>query len=250
MFDFLMSLARRLPKRLRHRLSFRTGQLLNRFPRTDVQMLQQTLMLYVGLKEGIEFKSQYCQDMLAYAYFKAKRDGFFVDIGAHDGVLGSNTFVFEKLGWKGFCVEPNPEIFKLLRKNRICDSYEFAVTESSGETVDFLRFKGVGTDSQHSAIVNPTLCNLKLMSATEIVKVKTITFSELMDRYPGVTNIDLLSLDTEGCELQILRTIDFNRYQFGLLAIEANSPEVPNFLASKGYRLLTQPWGDGLFVQQ
>jgi FkbM family methyltransferase len=250
MFDFLMSLAQRIPARPRHKMWLRTGQFLDIFPRADMNMLQQALMLYVGLKEGVEFKSQYCQDLVAYAYFNGKRDGFFVDICAHDGVLGSNTFVFEKLGWKGFCVEPNPEIFVLLQKNRICDIYECAVTATAGETVDFMRFKGTDINSQLSVIVNPTLRSQTRAGDKEIIKVKTTTFSNLMDRYPEVTNIDFLSLDTEGCELAILKTIDFNRYQFGLLAVEANSPEIPALLASKGYRLLANLWGDGLFVRQ
>jgi len=250
MLDFLLSIAQRIPARPRHKMWLRTGQFLDIFPRADVQMLQQALMLYVGLKEGVEFKGQYCQDLVAYAYFKAKRDGFFVDIGAHDGVLGSNTLVFEKLGWKGFCVEPNPDVFALLRKNRTCDAYEFAVTASSGETVDFMRFKGTDINSQLSVIVDPALRSQKRAGDKEIIKVKTTTFSDLMAHYPNVTDIDFFSIDTEGCELSILKTIDFDRYRFGLLTVEANSPEIPSLLTSKGYRLLAQLGCDGLFVRQ
>ena len=250
MLSFLLSLAQRIPVRPRHKMWLSTGQFLDIFPRSDVKMLQDALMLYVGLKEGVEFKSQYMQDLIAFAYFKGMRDGFYVDIGAHDGVLGSNTFAFEQLGWQGFCVEPNPEIYALLRKNRACDAYEFAVTASSGDTVDFMRFKGTGIDSQLSVIVDPTARSQKRSGNKEIIKVKTTTFEELMAHYPGVTHIDVLSIDTEGDELSILKTIDFARYSFGLFIVEANSADIPVFLASKGYRLLAQLGGDGLFIRQ
>jgi len=209
-------------------------------------------MLYIGLQEGVEFKSQFCQDVVAYAFFKGKRDGFFVDIGAHDGITGSNTYAFEKLGWKGFCVEPNPDTFAVLRQNRTGDAYEFAVTATSGETVDFLCFNENEREgnSQFSVVVDPTLHNQTRGGNKKIVKVKTTTFTDLMTHYPGVIHIDFLSLDTEGYELPILQTIDFERYTFGLIAVEANSPGIPKFMDGKGYRLLTQLGSDGLFVRK
>jgi hypothetical protein len=46
---------------------------------------------------------------------KDKENGVFVDIGAHDGETDSNSLFFENLGWKGFCIEPNPEMFNKLQ---------------------------------------------------------------------------------------------------------------------------------------
>ena len=113
-----------------------------------------------------------------------------------------------------------------------------------------MRFKGTDINSQLSVLVDPSLRSQKRAGDKEIIKVKTTTFAELMAHYPEVTTIDFLSIDTEGCELSILKTIDFDRYPFGLLAVEANSPEIPSLLNSKGYRLLAQLGGDGLFVRQ
>ena len=250
MLDFLMSLAQKLPPRPRHKLWVRTSEFLGMFPRSDVGYLRDALMLYIGLKEGVEFTSQHMQDLIAYTYLKGKRDGFFVDIGAHDGVLGSNTLVFEKIGWKGFCVEPNPETSAVLRKNRTCDIYELAVTATPGEMVDFIRFKGTGIDSQMCVIVDPKLRSQGRIGNREIIKVKTTTFSELMGHYPEVTCIDFMSIDTEGYELAILKTIDFDRYHFQLLTVEINSHDTLDFMASKGYRPLIHLGGDALFVRQ
>src|SRR3972149_7086762 len=69
-----------------------------------------------------KYYSQYQQDKWLYEnIFKNNTNGFFVDIGASDGIKFSNTYFFEKmLGWNGVCVEPLPDIYKRLIKNRNC----------------------------------------------------------------------------------------------------------------------------------
>lgn len=71
--------------------------------------------------------SQLGADLVAYALHNGKKDGFYVDIGANDGVSISNTLLFENLGWQGFCVEASPKTYEALRKNRKCDCYNLAV---------------------------------------------------------------------------------------------------------------------------
>src|SRR5262245_35267462 len=53
--------------------------------------------------------------------FGRKKNGFFVDIGATDGIDINNTYMLEKRhGWTGICIEPDPEFFRALRRNRSC----------------------------------------------------------------------------------------------------------------------------------
>lgn len=63
-----------------------------------------------------QFYSQAGQDKyLIENIYKNKEKGFFIDIGAHDGITYSNTYYLEKeLGWSGICIEPNPKIYKQL----------------------------------------------------------------------------------------------------------------------------------------
>lgn len=63
------------------------------------------------------FYSQAGQDVWA---LQKTNKGFFVDIGAHDGVESSNTYALEKAGWTGICIEPNPVSFEKLRLFRRC----------------------------------------------------------------------------------------------------------------------------------
>ena len=69
----------------------------------------------------MEYKSQHKQDEFVVNYFKGKKNGVFVDIGAHDGITLSNTYVLEKeLGWTGICVEPMDHEYKKLTECRNC----------------------------------------------------------------------------------------------------------------------------------
>lgn len=75
---------------------------------------------------------------------------------------------------------------------------------------------------------------------TEVVKVKTCSFDNLMKNYPNVKHIDYLSLDVEGVELDVLKTIDFNKYKFSIMTIENNEKEnvLEDFMRLKGYKPL------------
>jgi hypothetical protein len=65
----------------------------------------------------MQYYSQYGQDKFLFEnFFINKKEGFFLDIGAHDGVNGNNTFLFEKIGWSGVCIEPIPSVFEKLKK--------------------------------------------------------------------------------------------------------------------------------------
>ena len=90
-----------------------------------------------------QYKSQYLQDILLDRWiFCGLTGGIFVDIGAHDGVAYSNSFVFERLrGWRGVCVEPNPAVFAQLAVNRQCTTFNCCVSDAAG-TVPFLKISG------------------------------------------------------------------------------------------------------------
>ena len=90
----------------------------------------------------MQYYSQYGQDKFLFEnFFINKKEGFFLDIGAHDGVNGNNTFLFEKIGWSGVCIEPIPSVFEKLKKNRKCLLVNSAISNNNGED-DFLILEG------------------------------------------------------------------------------------------------------------
>jgi len=152
------------------------------------------------------YKSQIKQDAWVLKNLNNLRGGYFVDIGAHDGISMSNTHVLEKeFGWSGICVEPNPDSFKELSTNRTCDALNMAVSPYEG-VVYFDK-----TD-------DPTMghiCNYK----TDIV-VQSNNIEYILSRCPK--EIDYISLDIEGLELSVLESFPWGKYKVKCWTIEHN----------------------------
>jgi FkbM family methyltransferase len=85
--------------------------------------------------------SQYGQDRVAFELLKKQKSGTFIDIGANDGLSLSNSLLFEKNGWTGVCVEPNPVIFEDLSNSRNCECLNACISDSDG-IVSFLAIDG------------------------------------------------------------------------------------------------------------
>ena len=85
------------------------------------------------------FYSQAGQDEWISSLFEFKREGYFLDIGAHNGIDINNTYFLEKeLGWTGICIEADPVIFSSLASNRKCTCVNIAVSDQEGE-ISFLQ---------------------------------------------------------------------------------------------------------------
>jgi FkbM family methyltransferase len=184
--------------------------------------------------------SQIGQDLEVLKIYNNKTNGFYVDIGAHDGITFSNTYLLEKsYNWKGICAEPVPKNYKLLRANRpnamccnmaVYNKSDSVVMFDIADNYDFL-----------SGITERIGCYLDSVNANKTqILVRTITLNDLLERYNAPQFIDYLSLDTEGSELDILQSVDFNKYIFGLIDVEHNYTE-PNrtqmreLLVANGY---------------
>jgi FkbM family methyltransferase len=202
---------------------------------------------------GIKFHGQFLQDKAAYLFFKKKRTGFYVDIGAHDGVLFNNTYIFEQLGWEGICIEPQPDVFLKLKRNRKCYLYNAAVSAKSSDGADFVKVHGPdmlsGLSAEMSDVHRKRIEHEK--GRIEQIKVKALAFDDIMSgASPGTNNIDLMSLDVEGGEMDILKTIDFTKYKFSLMVIENGESDnlLSKYMKGNGYKVLFHLGCDTFFV--
>lgn len=195
--------------------------------------------------------SQLGQDKKVYDFYKGKTEGYFVEVGAYDGIALSNTYAFEKLGWKGICCEPLPSRFADLIKNRTAHCCNQAVYHTTGLTVSFDiegdagMLSGIDTHiDAHKHVVNKN---------KQTVTMQTISLNNLLERFGAPPFIEYLSLDTEGSEYEILRTLDFNKWQFGLIDVEHNHIEprrtmIKQLLCSNGYTYLGANQFDDSYV--
>jgi FkbM family methyltransferase len=188
-------------------------------------------------------------------FFKNKTNGVFVDIGAHDGITLSNTKFFEELGWQGICVEPIPEIFEKLKINRKCICEQYAVSDEDG-IGEFLVLKGwtemlSGLANEYvQSHVNRINAEISERGGSkEIIPINTIKLQTLLDRH-NITYIDYLSVDTEGNELKILKSIDFNKTKVFSITVENNYniSDFKDYLIPLGFRYETNLTQDEVFI--
>lgn len=191
--------------------------------------------------------SQAGQDFWVYGEaFNQKRQGYFLDIGAHDGVNISNTYVLEsKYKWSGLCVEANPKTFKKLIRNRTATCVNACIDRAEG-LVDFALRDGRG------GIADENLDNsANAKEHYPSVKLKTVSLEALLQTYNAPTTIDFLSIDVEGAEERILANFNFNAYLFRTITIERPSKKLKAVLQKNGYILIKEiPNLDCFFVHQ
>lgn len=201
--------------------------------------------------------SQKGQDrLLNEIIFKNKKNGTFIEIGAHDGISFSNTYFFEKnLNWSGICIEPNPDIFEKLKQNRICYCEQICISDGVAQK-PFLKCSGYMLEMYSGLIDNYNPLHLKRIDdeiaiyggSKEIIFVNCILLRDLFQKY-NIFNVDLLSIDIEGGEESIIKTINFDEVKINIILVENNFNEsnIKNFLLSKGYKYLQQIGKDDIY---
>ena len=202
-------------------------------------------------KSFYNFKSQYGQDEYISSLLDNKRDGYFVELGACDGMMFSNSFYFEKeLGWKGVLIEPNPHFWEDLKSNRRCNVSNKICDDVEGKEVDFLiagPISGVVNDKSGYWV--------KQNINNEKIKLTTTTLGKVLDEFNAPNKIDFLSLDVEGVEYDILNTFPFEKYEFHYMCIEHNKGydgvdnknKIRELLTNKGYTLIKEDTIDDFY---
>ncbi len=194
-------------------------------------------------------RSQLGQDLWVLEQLAWKRDGFFVEFGATDGVLLSNSWLLEKhFAWRGICAEPNPKLFARLQQNRSCTLSRACVYRNSGERMKFVLADAYG-GLEDLARYDQHVEKRKAYAAVgDVIEVTTISLMDLLDQQDAPALIDYLSIDTEGSELAILEGIDWGRYQFRCITVEHNFTEqrqgIQKLLEAQGYQCRKQQWDD------
>jgi FkbM family methyltransferase len=197
-------------------------------------------------------------DQLIRQYFPQKNNGKCIEVGATDGVYYSNTYHFEKNGWECLCIEPVLDTFNKLKNNRK-NCLNFAISSKNKDDVDFELFTIKGVDQPHSAMsglqVDDVLVNdiQKHFSNVERKTIKTQTrrLDWCIENYFNYDEIDFISIDTEGNELDVLKSFNVNSYNLKLLIIENNynTPEIENYLKQFGWKKDQRSFVNDFFVK-
>jgi FkbM family methyltransferase len=196
------------------------------------------------LKRSV-WSSQAGQDFWIYGEcFNFKANGFFLDIGAHDGIHISNTYLLEKIfHWKGICIEANPTTFRSLSRNRNCKTVNVAIAHKEGTAL----FK---PDGVMGGFVGDTFDNREDISSN-CIEVPTVTLNSLLHREQAPTIIDYMSVDVEGAEDAIFSGFDLNTYRCNTLTIERPSSNLREHLKRNKYLLVRDiPGLDAFYIHE
>lgn len=175
-------------------------------------------------------------------------DGFFIELGANDGVSQSNTLYFERYrNWKGILIEPTPHNYLMCRKNRssrsnvyccACTSFDYKekfveIIYSNLMSIPLGLESDIEDATGHANIgkqfLNPTDNNFVFGAIS-----KPLNDLIIASNAPNV--MDLLSLDVEGAEIEVLKGIDHDKFRFKYICIESRSKDkLVDYLKRVGY---------------
>ncbi len=184
-------------------------------------------------------KSQLRQDLFVLSEMNFKKNGFFVDFGATNGLDLSNSYLLEtKFNWNGILVEPAKYWHNELRKNRKVNINTDCVWVETGKELLFNEVDDAKLSTIDQFSKNDQYGNLR--EKRNQYKVKTISLNDLLNKYSAPESMDYLSIDTEGSELEILKSFNFDKYKFKVITCEHNHNDnrekIYNLLSQNGYK--------------
>ncbi|MBD2338952.1 FkbM family methyltransferase [Calothrix sp. FACHB-156] len=198
--------------------------------------------LIYGKKKTI---SQIGQDFWVFGeVFNEKQEGFFVEIGAADGITLSNTFLLEKkYNWRGVCIEADPLQFRdLVRIRNNASCYNVCV-DAEEKTVEFV------SDGLFGGIVDSETDN-KNANTRNTFKIETVKLLSILKAVGAPKSIDYLSIDIEGAEDRVLCDFPFHEYCFKSLTIERPKEKLKQILAVNDYILIKQTGLDAFYIHK
>ena len=178
------------------------------------------------------------------------KNGFFIEIGANDGVAQSNTIFLEyRLNWKGLLIEPVKKKFQDLKNNRSKENFFFNVAckdfENKEKSIKMyysdLMTISVNTENDIEDPIEHANKGKKFLEKNDLnyeFLIESCTLNSILDDINAPELIDFFSLDVEGAEISVLKGIDFRKYNFKYILIEIrNFDKINYFLTSKNYTL-------------
>lgn len=146
--------------------------------------------------------------------------GIIVEVGAGPPVFYSTTKHFRNASWRAICVDPNP---KFVEQHKLDGSeiYQYACADCLGEQ-GFTVVNGFWIQEEYQGISFSALgirysCHDNLPK--EQIKVNVITLNKLLENL-SVGQIDILSVDVEGWELDVMRGFDTKKYKPKVVVLE------------------------------
>ncbi len=196
--------------------------------------LDNRLAILKGARKGY---SQHGEDRFVLDYFKGK-PGTYVDIGANHPIKISNTYLLYRHGWSGLTVEPIERLSLGHLALRPRDKHVRGLVGPAGK-MKFFQMHGTG----HSTVLADRGASMMEKGGVEkTIELDVVPLSELIDRHLPGKSLQMLTVDTEGFDLQVLRSGNWTRHRPKLVIFEsdedgnAEERQTTEFLQQFGYK--------------
>lgn len=205
--------------------------------------------------------SQCGEDLIIYnalSYMNIK-NVYYIDIGAHHPFNMSNTAFFYKKGFNGICIEPEPNLYKTIKKYRKRDiCLNIGVGVNTQKELDFfiMSASAENTFSQEQA---ERISKVRNYSIIKKIKIPVMNINEVIEKY-AIFKPNFISIDVEGLDFEILKTFDFNKNRPEVFCIETlmlttdNREEkiekIINYMIEQNYFVYADTHINTIFVSQ
>ena len=204
---------------------------------------------------GPALTSRHGEDFLILSAFAGQSRGFYIDVGAFDGVYGSNTWALAQSGWSGICIEPAPEVFPQLTRNRpsalcveaACGADDGIATLSIDPTMQFRSVHSM--DRVKKGYENAIEFRGLDTQAFSSVAVDVVAINGLLRRTRGFREIDLLNIDAESAVPEVFSGLDLDWYTPRLIVVSSADESINRWatdrLENAGYdlcRTIQESW--------
>ena len=176
--------------------------------------------------------AQHGEDLLVESLLGPDSVRSFIDVGANDGVLFSNTYKFAKAGARGLCLEPSPPTFRKLRLNHLLHPKVKCIRAALSDQPGSVPFVHDG----YEAVLSRVATGDSSSDNGKTIKVPALTFPQLLDRHPSFRQVDLLSVDVEGHEHQVFSGLGDQPFRARLIILETDKSASARLLALPALR--------------
>tara|TARA_B100001057_G_scaffold86398_1_gene82313 strand:- start:1786 stop:2523 length:738 start_codon:yes stop_codon:yes gene_type:complete len=161
-------------------------------------------------------------DLILNDIFKNKKKGFYIDVGCHHPIINNHTYLLHKKGWKGINIDldfNSIDMFNFFRSNDL--NKQVALTDYDGETELFF---------YHNRAAKNTISKKFGYDAKLIKKIKTTTLDKIInDANLSEIEIDFLSIDVEGNELNVLKGFNLKKFKPKIILLEYIEHNIKEF---------------------
>ncbi len=178
--------------------------------------------------------SQFGEDVVIQSLFKGKKEGIYVDVGAYQPILYSNTHALYLKGWNGLSIDPNPNLKILYRIFRKRDAFANFATGDIGKNKYFMFSDGAYNTLNEN--VAKDLMSKKYPTFLGTKEIQSLPLGDIIKKYK-ISHIDYMNIDVEGLDLEVLKSHNWSIKPTVISVENSNKEGIDSFLSRYGYKL-------------